>query len=387
MAGIKSIIAGYNVTNQGGGVAEISITGKIDWWSNNSVDFTQQLALLRASGVTELRGYICTPGGSLYDANEIYNQLVAFPGRKTCVLGALVASAGTTIACAFTDGIEMAANGQYMIHDPCVYVEGGERELKAALQMYYNIRKAAIDIYVKRTGLEADEVSEMMAATTWMNAETAKEKGFVTGTTGAEDALPTNMAQAFTSYNYKNVPAALNQVVMAHSLTIPTTSSTMNKNTIIASMGLSANATDAEVETAIAQMSAAKIKAENDLKEEREKGKKEKAEMLVDAGIAAKKIPAGQRDAFVTNAVMNYDAVKAMLDIMPGVAPITNQLQPDTDTTKATNAAGNSAADDRSNWTITDYMEKDGAALAVMAEKQPEKYQALAKTYQYKPKN
>ena len=198
MSKLASQIAPFKVTNQGT-FAEINFIGEINWWANSSADFTRQLAELRAVGVTELRGYINTPGGSLFDANEIYNQLVAFPGRKTCVLGALVASAGTTIACAFSDGIEMAANGQYMIHNPCVYVDGDDKALNAALQMYNNVRQAAINIYVKRTGLTAEEVGAMMDATTWMTAEVAKAKGFVTGIVGRRHGAARRHHRSFQS--------------------------------------------------------------------------------------------------------------------------------------------------------------------------------------------
>jgi ATP-dependent Clp protease protease subunit len=370
--------APFKVTNLGT-FAEINIIGEINWWSNSSADFTRQLAELRAAGVTELRGYINTPGGSLFDANEIYNQLAAFPGRKTAVLGALVASAGTTIACAFTDGIEMAANGQYMIHNPCVYVEGGEKELTAGIQMYRNVRTAAINIYVKRTAKAAEEIGAMMDATTWMTAQEARDNGFITGVLGEDAELPEDAAQVFNHYKIKNVPAALNQAVMAlTAFTQPTNRSIMNKAAIIASMGLAPTATDSEVETAIASMKAAKDKAETDLAAEKLKVGKERAEILVDNAIANKKISAGQREGYITMAVMNYDVVKATLDAQPAVTMASSQVVPDPEQGTPSNAAGTGAATgDRANWTIKDYMEKAPEDLKMMAEKEPGKYRTL----------
>jgi ATP-dependent protease ClpP protease subunit len=202
----------YEIKMQGQ-VAELSIIGDIDWWNNSSADFTQQFNELRAAGATELRGYINSGGGHMFEANEIYNLIAGFAGRKTCRLGALAASAATTIACAFTDGIEMAANGQYMIHNPTVGATGGPKEMQSAAQLYENLRQVAIDIYVRRTGLPAAEIGAMMDATTWMNATTAKAKGFITAVSGEVAELPGDTAAVLNKYHYAGVPSVVNQAL------------------------------------------------------------------------------------------------------------------------------------------------------------------------------
>ena len=382
MAALQFKKHGYEVTNQGT-VADIRIIGDINWWSNGSDDFTRMMAELRAAGVTELRGYLNTGGGSMWEANEIYNQLIAFPGKKTAVLGALVASAGTTIACAFTDGIEMAANGQYMIHNPQIATCGDRRELAAALQLYDCVRESAVNIYVERTGLPAEEVSAMMEATTWMTAAKAKEKGFITGITGQAAELPADTADVLNKYHYANVPAAINQAALASTVSSTSTeSSTMNKVALINSLGLSANATDTEVEMAVAAAANGATnytKLQKELEDDREKVAKERAEMLVDNAVAAKKIPAGKRDAWVTNASKNYDSVKDLLESIAAPTLASNTLTPDTDTQTPSNSGGTGTADDRAKWTIKDYMDKAPADLQNMAEKEPAKYRELVK--------
>lgn len=362
-----------------GVVAEINIIGDITWWNNDSDTFTRLLAELKAAGVTELRGYINSGGGSMYDANEIFNQLQAFEGRKTCRLGALVASAATVIACAFTDGIEAAPNMQYMVHNPCVYASGNETDLESAIQLYRNLRQSALDIYSKRTGLPEAELSDMMNRTTWMTAATAKDKGFITAITGQATELPADTLEVLNKYAYAGVPAALNQAARPATQTPQNSSlpiqTTMNKAAIIATMGLPQDASDAQVEQAIMSMKAAKELAEKTLKEDRDKNATQLATMLVDQAVQAKKIGAGERDEYIKDAVMNYDLTKKMLDRMPSAgAPATNQVK--NDTPDATNSAS-STGEDRSKWTLNDYMEKDGKALVEMANKQPEQYKQL----------
>ncbi len=367
---------GYEVTNEGG-VADIRIIGDINWYSNGADDFTRMLAELRAAGVTELRGYINTGGGSMWEANEIYNQLTAFPGKKTAVLGALVASAGTTIACAFSDGIEMAANGQYMIHNPRLVVDGGETEFKSALQLYGNIRKAAIAIYVKRTGLTDEEVGTMMDATTWMDAAQAKEKGFITGITGEAAELPEGTSEVLNKYRYANVPAAVNQAALASTVQPTILPQTMNKLALVNSLGLSANATDAEVENAVAANATEIARLKNELKESAQKVAKERAELLVKNAVATKKISAAQEAAFITMATNNYDDVKTMLDGVAAPQMASTTLVPDKEQGAPTNSTGNGAVDDRAAWTLKDYMDKAPADLQNMAEKEPAKYRTL----------
>jgi enoyl-CoA hydratase/carnithine racemase len=68
----------------------------------------------------------------------------------------------------------------YMIHDPMFGNTGGNaRELRSdadRLDMYGDI---IISIYERKTGASSDVIREMMAAETWMNADTALANGFV----------------------------------------------------------------------------------------------------------------------------------------------------------------------------------------------------------------
>ncbi len=362
-----------------GAIADLSIIGEIGWWKNSAEEFARQIAELQKAGITELRGYINSGGGSLFDGNEIHNIIAAFPGRKTCTLGALVASSATVIACAFTDGIEMAANGQYMIHNPEVQVSGGESELTAGAQLYRNIRQSAIDLYVKRTGLTAEEVGNMMDATTWMNATTAKEKGFITGICGQSADMPDDLPAVLNKYT--NVPAVLNQARQQPPADspfsfYPPASSSMKYAALIARMGLPVNSTDEQVEGAIVKMHTEKVALEVALKDEQSKTAKAKAEMLVDSAIASKKVGAGERDQLVADATMNYDLVKRTLDRVPATTSATSTITPEvTNEASATPTAG--AGADRAQWTVKDFMEKDPTALQVMAEKEPTRYQKL----------
>ena len=101
--------------------AEVRITGHIGW-ETDSENFRKQVDDIIASGITEADIYINSPGGSVFDANEIVNILSRFT-VKNCTGGALVASAASYIACA-CDTFEMPENGMLMIHRPSGYAGG-----------------------------------------------------------------------------------------------------------------------------------------------------------------------------------------------------------------------------------------------------------------------
>jgi len=264
-----------------------------------------------------------------------------------------------------------------MIHNPCVTVSGDGDDLAAGIQLYNNIRESAIRVYVERTGLPESEVSDMMARTTWMTAATAKAKGFVTSITGQDEELPEDTPEVLNKYGYTNVPAVLSRAVQPLPVSPLTNHTTMNKAAIIVTMGLPQDATDAQVEAAITSMKAAKDLAEKTLKEEQGKAATQMATMLVDNAIAAKKIGAGERDAYIADAVMNYDLVKRTLDRLPAAgAPATMQINPDVSNSDNTQDRTNNT-EDRSKWNFNDYMEKDSKALIEMANKQPEQYKKL----------
>ena len=175
----------FEVKNQGG-IAKIKIIGDISWWRNASDEFTRMVDNLLEEGVTDVDGYINSPGGNMFEGNEIRNQFARFPGHKYVKLGALCASAATTISTVF-DEIESSLNISYMIHDPMqsAFIQH-EEDFESHKKQYIDLRNNAIKCYVNLSkkvkgdnALTEDEVSDMMRKTTWMNADELLEKGLI----------------------------------------------------------------------------------------------------------------------------------------------------------------------------------------------------------------
>ncbi len=181
-APVASAPAGYRIQNDVGlssDTGQIYITGHISWWSELSERFAREITLLLGQGVVNVEVYINSPGGSMVEANEIGNQIARFTGKRVCTLGAICASAATVLS-TFCTEVRASSNTLYMIHDPWVeatieHVSDFARHQK----MYEILRNDAIDRYVQKTGMGAEEISAMMEATTWMSAKEAEEHGFV----------------------------------------------------------------------------------------------------------------------------------------------------------------------------------------------------------------
>lgn len=203
----------FEITNSSNDTANISITGAIAWWKNSAEEFTRRIDELVMKGAKNVMVYINTPGGSIWDANEIGNQLLKFTGTRTAKLGALCASAGTTLS-TYCHKVIASKNTQYMIHDPIftVVIEH-EHEFETQLQLYQNLRNGALDRYEKKTGMKRDLLSEQMLKTRWMNAVQAEKDKFVDEIAKEDDELITDDAENILREMKMPIPDCVNQIL------------------------------------------------------------------------------------------------------------------------------------------------------------------------------
>ncbi len=223
---------GYEIVNNGGRQGRIAIEGEISWWENSARDFTRQVDAMLSDGVTDLEVYLNTPGGHIFDANEIGNQIARFPGVKKARLGALCASAGTFISC-YCDEVEASRNTQFMIHDPIMrlVIEHAE-QWDTEKQAYVNLRDTALDLYSRKTGLDTKVLDEMMRKTTWLTAKQAQEKGFVDSIADTKSSMPDDAKNVLQTYrNTMGVPVYLNYLFEETPATANDTISNLTDNT------------------------------------------------------------------------------------------------------------------------------------------------------------
>lgn len=116
-------------------------------------------------------------GGDVWSGSEIYTMLKAHNGRVEVNITGLAASAASVIAMA-GEVVRMSPPAQMMIHNASGNPSGNKHTIKSALQQLEMADEGLLNTYKLKTGLSDDEINEIMDATTWMSANTAKEKGF-----------------------------------------------------------------------------------------------------------------------------------------------------------------------------------------------------------------
>jgi len=157
------------------GIAEVFLYDIIGMWGIDAETFSREIAAL---DVELLRIRINSPGGDVFDGMAIHNAIARHPARTETWIDGLAASAASYIALA-GDEVFMADNALLMIHDPWSFTLGNARDHRKEADILDKISDQIIGIYARKTGMEADELKDMMAEETWLTAEEALDQGFV----------------------------------------------------------------------------------------------------------------------------------------------------------------------------------------------------------------
>lgn len=98
-------------------------------------------------------------------------------GKVSVCIDGIAASAASVVAMA-GDIVSIVPTATMMIHDPTTFATGNAEEFKAAIKMLNEIKGSIINAYELKTKLPRYQISEMMTAETWLNAQKAVELGF-----------------------------------------------------------------------------------------------------------------------------------------------------------------------------------------------------------------
>lgn len=120
---------------------------------------------------------INSPGGYIDAGSEIYTELMEYSGTVNAKIVGYACSAASWIALA-ADHVAMSPTAQMMIHRASSAATGNSSDMISEYNALDQMDKSFVDLYSKRTGKSPEDIYQMMANTTWMNAKTAVENGF-----------------------------------------------------------------------------------------------------------------------------------------------------------------------------------------------------------------
>ncbi len=165
----------------------VSIYDEIGMYGVSAGEFMAEMA-----GVDgDLDVHINSPGGDVFDAIAIYNQLKARKGTVAVTIDGLAASAASFIAQAATPGhLEMAPHATMMIHDGFAMGIGNAADMRELADQLDAASDNIAAIYAERTGKPVAYWRAKMQATTWYKDQEAVEDGLADRITGRDG--PTN---------------------------------------------------------------------------------------------------------------------------------------------------------------------------------------------------
>lgn len=178
----------WNITQKAEGILELYIYGEVkgdsfSWWTEevtksetSANHFKEELA--KYPNTTEIRIYINSCGGSVFEGTAIYNQLRRHPARKVVTVDGFACSIASVIAMA-GDEVIMPRNALMMVHNMAMGIYGNPAELRKAADDLDVINASGRNAYLAKAGdkLEESKLRDMMDKETWLTAEQCIELG------------------------------------------------------------------------------------------------------------------------------------------------------------------------------------------------------------------
>ena len=165
----------YNIQNKASETADIYIFDEIGTYGVTAQDFIGEIKELKNTPIN-LR--INSLGGDVFNGMAIYNVIKKREAKTTVYIEGIAASIATIIALG-ADEVVMSENSLFMIHNAWGGTMGDAKDMRKSAETLEKISTELTEIYMKKTGLSYDVVSNMMDEETWLNSEEAYELGFV----------------------------------------------------------------------------------------------------------------------------------------------------------------------------------------------------------------
>ena len=153
------------------------------------------------AGTGDITVWINSPGGDCVAAAQIYNMLMDYTGNVTVKIDGIAASAASVIAMAGTK-VLMSPVSMLMIHNPATIAFGDKTEMEKAIAMLSEVKESIMNAYEIKTGLPRDQISRMMDAETWMDANKAVELRFADDILKRDATQENNLDRPFVSMLY-----------------------------------------------------------------------------------------------------------------------------------------------------------------------------------------
>lgn len=190
----------YALEKSNDGTATIHLYDEVGAFGAGSKEFLADLGKLDGQHI-HLR--INSPGGSVVEGTAIYNALRRHKGGLTVHIDALAASMASVIAMAGAP-VYIADNALLMIHNPWTVSMGDSDQLRKEADLLDKLKSTLVNAYTRKTGMDQEQIAEMMDSETWLDAVEAVALGFADaieeGVAAAATATPESLRARFDTF-------------------------------------------------------------------------------------------------------------------------------------------------------------------------------------------
>ncbi len=176
------------------------------WETENLVQST--IDKIKAANPSKIKVVINSLGGDVMIGLALYNYIKAYKAEKEVDVIGFAASIASIMAMVADPGkLKMGKSTFMIIHAAWSYASGNAKEMRKQADDLDKVTNELAEIYAQRSGKKASYFTDLWAdGDYWMTASEAKEIGLADEIYNSE---PVNAKVDFSTYNFKNVPAAL----------------------------------------------------------------------------------------------------------------------------------------------------------------------------------
>lgn len=120
---------------------------------------------------------VASNGGDVFSASEIYTMLKSSGKNIVVNIQGLAASAASVISMS-GNTVNISPTAQLMIHKASVIGAGNADDFEHEANVLNGIDESIASAYELKTGMKQEDLLQMMASETWLNAKEAVDKGF-----------------------------------------------------------------------------------------------------------------------------------------------------------------------------------------------------------------
>lgn len=131
---------------------------------------------------------VASNGGDVFSASEIYTMLKSSGKNIVVNIQGLAASAASVIAMA-GNTVNISPTAQLMIHKASVIGAGNADDFEHEAKVLNGIDESIASAYELKTGMKQEDLLQMMASETWLNAKEAVDKGFADNIMFSNEAI------------------------------------------------------------------------------------------------------------------------------------------------------------------------------------------------------